>query len=173
MSDTPRLQGLQEFYVRLVALWRSFCERHTELFSVTCDEYSLLLTSEVDALESLLAKKDELIFAIGDLDQKRRGVIAEINLMNSSLGTTNIKNVSDLIQIMKEYEENSGENYLSKYNSLLIDIIEKIQNQNKKNQIFLNRSIISLREVREGILGRKSYSTYNSQGQSNLVTLRG
>ncbi len=62
-----------------------------------------------------------------------------------------------------------NQNCLDSLNSekhLLIDIIEKLQTQNKKNQLFLNKAINNLREIREDALGVKSYSTYNNKGLS-------
>ena len=54
--------------------------------------------------------------------------------------------------------------YLNNFNSLLIDIIQKIQKQNKKNQIFINKAIISLKEIKGSVDGGKNFNTYTQEG---------
>ena len=55
---------------------------------------------------------------------------------------------------------------LKNLNALLIDIVQKIQEQNKKNQMFLNRAMLSLREIKQGFTGKKTYSTYGADGMT-------
>jgi flagellar biosynthesis/type III secretory pathway chaperone len=54
-------------------------------------------------------------------------------------------------------------------NSLLIDIIHRIQEQNKKNQMFLNKAMLSLREIKQGFTGKKTYTTYGADGMTRAV----
>lgn len=162
--------NLNTFYFDILDLWKKLCLEHTELFDTTCEEYSLLLTSDIDALDSLLTKKEAIIKRINELDVLRKHIINRLNTFLSENSITivdKVQSVSDLVQVFKKYELTQGENFLQRYNQLLINVIEKIQLQNKKNQIFLNKSIISLKEIREGLLGRKSYNTYNSMGVAN------
>ena len=72
--------------------------------------------------------------------------------------------VSDLLELMSNYEKKLDEKYLNNFNSLLIDIIQKIQKQNKKNQIFINKAIISLKEIKGSVDGKKSFNTYTQEG---------
>lgn len=157
-------EHLEYFYLKLVELWKKFCEHHSDLFSITCDEYSALLINDINKVEEILKIKDEKIEQIKKLEATRRQIINEINL--ELLPEKKIDTVSKLLKVMFEFEESNRDHFLEKYNAILIDIIVKIQNQNKKNQLFLNKSLISLREIREGLLGKKNYFTYTAQGMS-------
>lgn len=54
---------------------------------------------------------------------------------------------------------------MKKLNLILMDIVEKIQEQNKKNQVFLNKALISLKELKNSFSGGgKKYETYGSNG---------
>ena len=77
-----------------------------------------------------------------------------------------VNNVSELISLMNLFEETNKNYHLKRFNTLLIDIIEKLQDQNK-NQMFLNKAIHNLKEIREEAMGVKNYSTYNKQGVSS------
>lgn len=149
-------------YISLVEIWKSFCELHSDLFELTCEEYSLLLSSDVDSLEPNLQLKEELIKEIALLEDKRQLIINQINQLRSPEKA--VKNIHDLLNYMNQYEKESQNFFLTKYNSLLIDIIEKIRIQNKKNQIFINKSLSSLNIIKEGLNGLKNYQTYNSNG---------
>ena len=151
-------------YFRVTDLWKKLCESHQRLLELTFDEYSLLLGSQIDELEEKIQEKNELISVIGELDQERKEAISELNkdLKRNNLSTVN--SVSELIACMKNFEEQREQRHLQRFNALLIDIIEKIQLQNKKNQLFINKALMSLREIREDALGKKNYSTYNSKG---------
>ena len=65
---------------------------------------------------------------------------------------------------MEEFEESLEEKYLNNFNKLLIEIIEKIQAQNKKNHIFINKAIHSLNEMKGSVGGKKTYETYTKKG---------
>ncbi len=148
----------------VIDLWRMFCELHSELYNATCREYQLLLNSKVEDLEKELFKKQTIISKIKRVEKRRFELIHNLN---SSIAEENkINNVSELVEYMQsDNVEVKYQTFLNKYNLLLIDIIEKIQAQNKKNQMFLNKAINSLREMREGVSGNKSVSTYNNKGK--------
>ena len=42
----------------LYDIWQEFCEQHTSLYELTCDEYIKLLASEIDDLEELMQQKN-------------------------------------------------------------------------------------------------------------------
>lgn len=149
-------------YFRVTDLWKRLCEEHTLLFDLTCDEYSLLLSSDLDGLEDKVAEKEVVIERIGKLDRVRQGLIDEVNALNGA----SVKSVSDLIDYMNSTQIEKEQKHLFRFNALLIDIIEKIQAQNKKNQLFLNKAIHSLRDIRMGAMGKKNYTTYNAKGNS-------
>src|SRR3989338_10330430 len=128
-------------------LWQEFCQLHNNLYKFTCDEYIHLLSSDIDKLESTLAEKDQIILDIKLLEEKRLTLIQEINAILPT--DKKIEKVSQLIRLISETENNKGETRIEKLNKLLVDIIEKIQSQNKKNQLFLNKAILSLQDLKE------------------------
>ncbi len=162
-------KNLYTYYFQITDIWKRFCEEHSDLLDKTFQEYSLLLESDLDALEPLLQEKAKIVQRISFLEKARQRSIVEINAFLKERKLKTIDSVSELIQVMKEFEEHNGEKHLFRFNQLLIDIIEKIQEQNKKNQLFLNRSINNLREIREDALGVKNYNTYNKKGLSSSV----
>ncbi len=153
-------------YFRVTDLWKKLCEAHQQLLELTFDEYSLLLGSQIEELEEKIEDKNELIAFIAKLDNERKEAITLLNKDLKSNGAKQIQNVADLIITMKDYESKKDQHHLRRFNALLIDIIEKIQAQNKKNQLFINKALMSLREIREDAVGKKNYSTYNAKGAS-------
>lgn len=150
-------------YFEVTDLWKSLCEEHNMLFNVTCDEYSLLLSSELDLLEEKLIEKNEIILRISALETIRREIISELNVL---LPDKEIDSVSKLIEVMRTYEVEKNQKHLFRFNALLIDIIEKIQAQNKRNQLFINKALLSLKQIRIEATGKKNFSTYTSKGSA-------
>jgi flagellar biosynthesis/type III secretory pathway chaperone len=150
-------------YFEVTDLWKRFCEEHNQLFNVTCDEYSLLLNSQLDLLEEKHIEKNEIILRIGVLENVRRDLISELNIL---FPEKEIDSVSKLIEVMKAYEVEKNQKHLFRFNALLIDIIEKIQAQNKRNQLFINKALLSLKQIRLEATGKKNYSTYSSKGSA-------
>jgi flagellar biosynthesis/type III secretory pathway chaperone len=160
-------QKKELLYFQITDLWKRLCEEHSVLFDQTCDEYSLLLGSEIENLEAKIEQKQETIARINILEEIREELIGTVN----SHLTTNIKNVSELISFFQDFEQTLNQKHLQSFNSLLIDIIEKIQTQNKNNQLFINKALGSLKSIREEALGEKSYSTYTSKGSAKARSL--
>ncbi len=160
-------QKKELYYFQVTDLWKRLCEEHSNLFDQTCDEYSLLLASDLDNLELKVAEKQETINRVNLLEDLRSSIISRVNKDLNQ----NIKHVSDLISYFQTFEENLEHRHLFNFNALLIDIIEKIQAQNKTNQLFINKALGSLKSIREEALGEKSYSTYNSRGSSKSRSL--
>ena len=161
-----RKNELGVIYFQVTDIWRRFCEEHTLLLDKTFEEYSLLLSSDIEKLEAVLAEKQEVIKKINFLEEARTRVIGTLNEYLSRHGQKEVESVSELIEVMRFYEEQNNTKHLFRFNELLIDVIEKIQDQNKKNQVFLNKAINNLREIREEAMGVKNYSTYNKNGLS-------
>ena len=157
---------LRPLYHRAVKLWQKFCVEHTALLDASFDEYALLLSSDIDPLESKILEKNEIIERIGILEKERQKLIESVSQVIFAGEKKEIKGMADFLKVMKKYEE-TGEDakHLEKFNNLLVDIIVKIQEQNKKNQLFINKAITSLQDIREGAMGRPSYATYNAKGQ--------
>lgn len=155
------------YYHQVLSIWEGFCSLHSQLFDIACDEYLALLASDIEKLEELLPLKEEIISKIGDLDSERNGIIEKIN--GSTLVSSPLLKAGDLLQLFKDIETESGVNALPNLNALLIDIIEKIQSQNKKNQVFLNKAMLSLKDLKRGFKGQKVYSTYGADGLTKTI----
>jgi len=151
------------FYYRVTDLWRRLCEEHNTLLDQTCEEYALLLASKFEELETKIDDKKDTMARIGSLEKLRAEVIEAIN----KKGGVKIESVNQLIEQMQEFEQENNQMHLFRFNALLIDMIEKIQAQNKRNQLFINKALLNLKAIREEALGEKSYATYTKKGQSS------
>lgn len=160
-QDKKKQDRLKLYYFQVTDIWKKHCELHSKLFDATCDEYALLLDSKIEELEEKVAQKNELIETIKRNDDERSRLLGEIQ---GSYKDKKIENVKDLITLFSDFEAEKQSKHLFRFNELLIDIITKIQDQNKKNQLFINKAINSLREIREQATGKKSVSTYNAKG---------
>lgn len=150
---------------KIVSIWKEFCGLHSELFEATCDEYQLLLESNLDDLEEKVQEKIGILEKIRLEEKKRQGMIDTINETRGE--DEKISNVSELIDAMTNAENVKLDYklFLTKYNALLIDIIERIQEQNRTNQIFLNKAIHNLRTIRNGVSPNKTMVTYGPGGK--------
>lgn len=163
MEDKKKNKIIERLYYEITDLWRVFCEKHTELFDLTCTEYDFLLRSEVENLDKLINNKEMIIGQIQELEDQRSEIIVLIN--KELKPNEKIEKISELIKFFHNYESKKEQYFLSKFNSILIDLIEKIQKQNKRNQLFLNKAITSLKEIRMSISGDKRYATYTPSGE--------
>lgn len=161
--------NLEILYYRITDLWKEFCELHNSLFDLTCDEYSLLLKSDLENLETKVEEKKAIIHKISLIESERVLLIEDLNKELSD--EKKISTVSELITYFREFEEKNNLKHLFRFNALLIDIIEKIQDQNKRNQIFINKAIHALKEIRHEAVGQKNYATYNSLGKQTSKAL--
>jgi flagellar biosynthesis/type III secretory pathway chaperone len=152
------------YYQRTLSVWEGFCQLHKELYDLTCDEYLTLLESDIDKLETMLIQKEEIIAKIAEIEKERSELI--LNLNAHQIFEEKITKASQLINAFTILESKAGLPALRNLNSLLIDIIQKIQEQNKKNQQFLNKAMHSLKEVKQGFSGKKTYTTYGADGMT-------
>lgn len=150
-------------------LWQDYCQFHSSLYELTCDEYMHLLSSDIEKLDDVLIEKNKIIDHIKSLEDKRSLTLQELNELSPE---QNIFKINDVIKLAKNLDDQSEATRLEKLNLLLLDVIEKIQDQNKMNQMFLNRAIHSLKELKESFSGRKTFKTYGSTGvtRSNNVS---
>jgi len=153
------------YYFTILDHWKLFCEYHSTLFDLTCIEYEALLKSDIDHLEKILLEKEAIVKSVDELEKSRQKIIEEINTCLTP--ENKINNVGDLISLMNNYENKSGQNILGRMNKLLINIIETIGLQNKKNQIFLNKAIHNLSVIKKDVKGVKTFYTYDDKGVSN------
>lgn len=157
-------------YFQVTDLWKRFCELHNDLLDLTFDEYERLLDSDIDGLSNTVKIKELKIQEIAGIEKMRAQLINDIS---ENINIENgISSVVDLLKIMSQTEHESEHKYLEKFNNLLIDIIEKIQEQNKRNQIFINKALISLKDIRLEAMGEKTYQTYNKTGSTQQTGQR-
>lgn len=154
------------YYFRVTDLWQKLCEEHASLFNLTCDEYQVLLANDLEKLEDVLETKNDIINRIGHLEKLRQSVIDDLNAEHN----IDISNVTELVTFFNDHQEEIDNKHLLRFNALLIDIIDKIQDQNKKSQIFLNKAIQSLDTLQKDAVGQKTYQTYNKMGQNRVTT---
>lgn len=162
-----RLDEKKLYYQQVLQVWEGFCRLHKGLYDLTCDEYLTLLESDIEKLETILPLKEEIISRIGEIEKDRAELIAKLN--TTGLFTANITRARELMDAFSELDQKAAIPALYNLNSLLIDIIGKIQDQNKKNQQFLNKAMLSLREVKQGFTGKKTYTTYGANGQTRSL----
>jgi flagellar biosynthesis/type III secretory pathway chaperone len=155
------------YYQRAISVWEGFCHLHKDLYDLTCEEYLTLLESDIDKLETMLPLKEEIISKIGELEKDRAELIEKLNSV--AIFSTKITRAGELLNAFSALDQEAGIPALKNLNSLLIDIIQKIQEQNKKNQQFLNKAMLSLREVKQGFTGKKQYTTYGADGQTRAL----
>lgn len=148
-------------------LWHDFCEKHTELYEVTCDEYMHLLASDIDKLEETIEEKSKVLVFINTLEQQRNELTTEITKM---LNAEKTEKLSEFLVLLRKHDEVDIPTEVEKLNLILLDIVEKIQTQNKKNQFFLNKAIHSLKELKESFSGKTNYNTYSSSGMTTSRT---
>lgn len=162
-----RLDEKKLYYQQAVSVWEGFCQLHKSLYDLTCEEYLTLLESDIDKLETMLPLKEEIISKIGELEKDRAELIEKLN--STALFATKITRAGELLTAFAELDRQAAIPAMKNLNALLIDIIQKIQDQNKKNQQFLNKAMLSLRDVKQGFTGKKQYTTYGADGQTRSL----
>lgn len=156
--------NLKLYYFQITDVWKLHCELHSELFDLTCDEYMYLLESNLDKLDHTIEKKNEIIEIIRLNELERERLLASLSSENPN---TSLNNFKDLVTFFSNFGPEKESKHLFRFNELLVDIITKIQNQNKKNQLFINKALHSLKVIREEATGKKSVTTYNKKGVTN------
>ncbi len=154
-------------YQLTIDIWEKFCLLHKDLFDLTCQEYLTLLEGEIEALEKITPQKELLIQEINRLEKARATLIQEINSEN--IAEIKITKASELITYFSPLENEKEILVLKNLNSLLIDIIQKLQDQNKKNQLFLNKAMLSIKDLKDSFRGKKVYTTYGSDGLTKAI----
>ncbi|EQC43565.1 flagellar export chaperone FlgN [Bacteriovorax sp. Seq25_V] len=152
------------YYFQITDIWKLHCELHSELFDLTCDEYMHLLSSNLDELERTVSDKNHKIEQIRLNDLEREELLKKLS---NDYPNQKIESISNIIEFFKDFAPEKESKHLFRFNELLIDIVTKIQDQNKKNQLFINKALSSLRQIREEATGKKSITTYNSKGMSS------
>lgn len=157
-------EALRLYHQQAIEIWEQFCRLHHDLYELTCDEYQALLSGEIENLEPIITSKEAVMNEINNWESSRAALINTLN--EKQLSSQVITNVAGLLEALKPAEATLPIPALHNLNSLLIDVITRIQEQNKRNQIFLNRAMASLRDLREGFSGKKQYTTYGANGMT-------
>lgn len=168
MNETDHLKA---DYFRVTDLWRRLCEAHNQVYKITCKEYDALLSNDIELLNSIVEEKEVYVGHINALEGLRQDIIEDINSRIPS--DHRLTTASTLIGFFEAYEKNFSESYLESFNELLLDILQKIKFQNKKNQIFINKAMISLEKLKKEALGLKDVTTYKNDGKTQTSTLPG
>jgi flagellar biosynthesis/type III secretory pathway chaperone len=158
------MQANNEIYFEITDLWKLLCEEHNLLFNLVSDEYLLLLESKIEEIEKIVPEKKVVINRISKLDFIRQNLIKKIN--SSLKGQEQIKSSNDLIRFLGTNPIEREQKHFLRFNTLLNRTIEKLKQQNRRNQLFLNKAMISLNDWKRAALGNKSFSTYNSSGET-------
>ena len=151
---------------KALLIWQDFCVLHEELYQVTCREYQLLLAGPAKSLTSHLERKIAIINSIKEVELARMSLIDDLNCPEGA--GMGIKTVRDLLIYLEQVAEgNGGGQRLESYNEQLLNIIEKLRQQNSKNRNFLNKAMYNLRNIREEILGSDPLFIYDSRGRGH------
>lgn len=149
------------YYFRFTSLWKNFCELHQDLLDQAVAEYNCLLSGDMEGLEEKLTEKTKILSDIKQADTERNKIIRDL----STIVNKRWEKIYEVIEYFSANME-SESRHLGDYNDLLIELIEKIQAQNKRNQIFLNKALINIKNLRKDFsLNKTSAETYNKQGE--------
>ncbi len=161
---------LNVFYFQITDVWKKLCEEHNLLLERTFDEYELLLSNRIEELEVKIQEKVAIIESIKNLEGMRSDLIEKINTKKELFKIKDdLKDIHELVKLMEIMPQEKENHHLRNFNSLLISIIEKIQDQNKKNQIFINKAIVSIQNLKTETLGTR-YETYKANGSKSAST---
>ena len=152
-----------EFYQTTIKIWNDLCDLHKKLFELTSEEYIHLLSGNVEKVESSIKEKELLISEISTYEEKRKTIVDEINNVEQK----SIDNFFQLNKYFGDLEIEQNNKHLDKFNHILKEIILNIQKQNKTNQLFINKAIISLDKIKTAGSSTKNYSLYNKNGALN------
>ena len=161
------VKGLQveeaSLFKELVLIWEKFCKLHHRLYDITCREYQLLLASRIDAIDENIKDKVSIINEIKGAEIKRREFVDQLSTVAGCRIGSSRELLSYVENNLQEYREEGQ--LLKKYNKILVETIENIQFQNKKNQTFINKAMHNLRNIREGVLGQSGLGIYDARGR--------
>ncbi len=152
--------------------WKALCENHIILYNQTKKEYSLLIESNITKLEEILQIKSKIIININNINnQRNKAILSFINELKEENSSIEINNFQDLVDNVKSKSDTNYINELIELNNMLIKVIKKIQIQNKKNQLLLNKSIIFINSLKDEFLGKNSSFIYKKKGSDiNLIS---
>ncbi len=157
-------QEVQLLYLEFTDLWKSLCDVHNQLYQFTCEEYLALLNSNIDRVHTLLENKELVMKSIDELEGERLALVHRV-ADHAQLSLTHFAKFKEVYAFFKEQINLTDYNPLLKYHTLMIDLIEKTQEQNKKNRIFLNKALHSIQELRNDLNGNTKVNNYSRTGE--------
>ncbi len=152
----------KELYKSIINLWQRLCNLHQSLLEITAEEYHALLSSDLDETSKILEQKKRIIEKINVEEQSRQKLVSEI--LGPKTLDENFK-FKDLKTFFDQFEIESSGNHLNNFNLILLDTIDKIKEQNKKNRFFINRALISLDGLKLPSDQSKRHYLYNKNGK--------
>jgi len=160
-------KSVQSLYFEFVDLWKSLCDIHNQLYLITCEEYLALLNSNIDRVNSLLEEKEQLMKLIDDLESHRFKLVINVSEI-ANVPATNFSKFRTIYDFLLNELNLKEENPLIKYHKLMVELIEKTQDQNKKNRIFLNKALLSIQELRNELNGTTKVNNYSRTGEKQV-----
>ena len=152
----------KELYKSIINLWQRLCNLHQNLLEITTQEYTALLSSDLEETAKILDQKKVLIEKIGNEEIARQKIVSEIlgpNSLDERFKFSDIKN------FFNQFEIEKNGNHLNNFNLILLDTIKKIKEQNKKNRFYINRALISLDGLKLPSNQNPEHSIYNKNGK--------
>lgn len=160
-------QVSQLLYLEFTELWKALCDAHNRLFQITCDEYVALLNSNIDKVHLLLEIKEKIIGEIEQLDNDRLNLVNRVAIQ-ANLEIEDIKKFKNVYDYLREELLLNDQNPLIKYHELMIELVDKTQQQNKKNRVFLNKALHSIKEIRRDLNGSIKVNNYSRTGEKQV-----
>ncbi|RLA65099.1 MAG: hypothetical protein DRQ88_02415 [Epsilonproteobacteria bacterium] len=154
----------EKTYFYLTDLWQQLCEEHALLFNITCDEYLFLLDSDLESIEKIVEEKNIVIERIARLENIRKDYLKDLN--STLKDSEKINSNSDLLKFLGKSVIEKEQKHFARFNILLVNIIGKIKKQNKRNQIFLRKVMISLSDWKKEAFGEKNFQIYTASGNT-------
>jgi flagellar biosynthesis/type III secretory pathway chaperone len=153
---------ITSYYLKFTKIWSSLCKLHAELLDLSYDEFQAIKKSELERIIEITSHKDEIVSKIDKVDKARKFLIQNFSETIPEVGI--FEKSHELIAFFKNNRVNEGIDHLDHFNNLLIEVIENLQDQNRKNQYFLNRAINSLEQLKADMTGSRKYNHYNAKG---------
>ncbi len=157
-------QESQLLYLEFTELWKTLCDSHNKLYQVTCDEYLALLNSDINLVHQLLSVKEDLMKQIDSLDRERSSLVNRVALQ-ANIPSESLKKFKTVYDYLRDQLALNEQNPLIKYHQLMIELVEKTQDQNKKNRIFLNKALSSIQDLRKELNGNIKVNNYSRTGE--------
>lgn len=157
-------QELSFYYQQFTDLWKTLCSAQNELYQITCEEYLALLNSDIARVNKLISLKEEIIKHIDIIEEDRKLLVQQI-AQSQGLEVNALLKFKTIYRILSDALNLDENNTLLKYHTLIVELIEKTQEQNKKNRLFLNKALASIQEIKKELTGNVKVANYSRTGE--------